>query len=66
MDYGKLLDSKQKKRVLMDEFENQKNRIQYYIDEHENEESIELLEGVVTTLEEFLNSHLKDDLATRS
>jgi len=54
MDYSSLLDSKTKKRVLMDRFEEQKNLIQYYVDEHNADECVEVLEGVVSLMEDFI------------
>ena len=61
LDYSVLLNDKTKRRVLMDEFEDQKNRIQYFIDEHEPEEAVPLLEKLVETMDTFLTSNLPQE-----
>ena len=60
MDYGLILDDKQKKHVLMDKFEEQKNAIKYFLEDkdYEYETSIPFLEKLVTVMDEFLKENL--------
>ena len=62
MDYAVLLDSKTKRRLLMDKFEDQKNLIQYFIDEHEAEEVVPDMEDLVMMMTDFLETHFIDKL----
>ncbi len=58
LDYGNILDARTKRRVLMDEYESQKNRIQYYVDEHDAEDGVKLLEGLIELLDNYLNTSI--------
>lgn len=61
LDYGNILDARTKRRILMDEFESQKNRIQYYVDEHDAEESVKVLENLVELLGSFVEANIPSE-----
>lgn len=62
-DYSKIIDDNTKKNILLDRYENQRERILGQISERVNEPSelISYLEGLVETLEDFITENSKTE-----